>query len=111
MTTGLMMLVAFVLLVGLAGTALLIQDGMAAQRRVAARLALVSARSRSAAPATAIRRRGEGAGRLAGVAAVLGCDWKRRESYPVRWWIVLSGTCVAGRVAAMLASGLLDEAS
>lgn len=111
MTTALMMLIAFVLLVGLAGTALLIQAGMTAQRRLAARLALVSRPSRGAEPLTAIRRRSERPGPLVRLAGVLGCDWKRREAYPVRWWIVLAGTCIAGRVAALLASGLLGQAS
>lgn len=111
MSTGLMMLVAFLLLIGLAGTALLIQDGMAAQRRLSARLALVGPRSRAQVPPTTIRRQAERIGGMARLAGVLGCDWKRRDAYPVRWWIVLAGTCVAGRVAALLASGLLDEAS
>lgn len=111
MTSALKMLVAFVLLVGLAGTALLIQDGMAAQRRIAARLARVSRRSLSAAPQTAIRREAARPGPFTRLASLLGCDWKRRDAYPVRWWIVLLGTCIAGRIAALLASSVLGEAS
>ncbi|MBV8914991.1 MAG: type II secretion system F family protein [Acetobacteraceae bacterium] len=105
------MLVAFMLLIGLAGAALLIQEGMAAQSRLAARLALVSRRSLAAAPVSAIRREADRPSPFTRIATLLGCDWQRRDAYPVRWWIVLVGTCVAGRVVALLASSVLGEAS
>jgi tight adherence protein B len=111
MPTGTLLLLAFPLLAGLAGAALLIQDGMASQQRVAARLARVTRPTRQLPQRTVIGRKTAGLGPLASLLGLLGCDWNRRDQYPVRWWIVLGGAGVVSRIAALLASGLLGEAS
>lgn len=108
---GLLLMMAFPMLAGLAGAALLISNAQAAQRRVAARLAKVV--PTAALPATRhgrISREADAPGGPTGLlAALFGCNWARRRHYPVRWWIVLLGAVGVGRVAVLMVQGLLGS--
>jgi tight adherence protein B len=109
LASGIMLLLAFSMLIGLAGTALLTAEGMAKQRRIATRLARVAPTSAQIATKSPVKIRAKAPGPLSRVASVFGCDWERRHLLPMQWWIALAATCIAGRLAAALVAAMLGD--
>ena len=99
----LLFLLSFPLLAGLGAAGLLISNSERRQRALAARFARVLPHGRRlVAPMPIAREQAASASPGARIAALFGCDLQRREIYPIRWWIVLAGTCLVGRVTAAL---------
>ena len=112
MRPALLLMLAFPMLVGLAGAGLLILEGQAQQRRVANRLHRVSPAAAPAARHAPIAGAAAGTiGSLERLAGLLGCDWPRRRFYPAPWWGVVAGSIAAGYAAALLLEDLLGRAS
>jgi tight adherence protein B len=93
-TVTLLFLGSFILVMGLAGAALLMDKANREGQRVRARLASMGA----APPPSA-------------AAPLIGCDYPRRHDYPIRWWIVPILGMVAGRAAVWVAHGLFGAAA
>jgi tight adherence protein B len=109
-TIRLIFLASFVMLVGLAAAALLIDNANRARKRLAGRIGRVAApSSRATAPRVALAV--APAGPLERAARLIGCDYQRRSYYPVPWWIVPVAAAPLGYVAARLAGGLFGAAS
>lgn len=107
MNTGLMLLLAFSAQTVLAGSWLLWADKAARRRRVTERLRpLTMATAPSTAPVIA-RESTEQTDAMVRFTNLFGFDWNRRDVYPVRWWLVLIGTCGAGLAAYLGLRGIL----
>jgi len=100
-----------VLLLGLAGAALLIDEANRLRQRVNARLGRIGPGAPASVAAPSVRLAVKQASAMERVAALLGCDFTRRHDYPVPWWLVPIVAAVAGRIAAFLAAGILGAAS
>ena len=111
LSAGTLLMLGFPMLVGLAGTALLLVEGQASQRRTAARLFRVTAAPSAAARHDPIARSAVRQPPFGRVAQLLGCDWPRRRFYPAPWWAVLLGSGVIGYFAALLLDDLVGQAS
>ena len=114
MTPGLLhtlLLLSLPMFAGLGWAGLLISNAQARQARFAARVAgLGEARRVVLAPdplpiARAAAR--TEAGRFTKLLELFGCDYERREIYPLPWWVVLLITCVIGRIVVAFSSTLL----
>ncbi len=110
-TIRLIFLGSFVMLVGLAAAALLIDSANRARQRLAGRLGRVAAPSPRGAAALRVQLAVAPAGPLERVALLIGCDYPRRFFYPVPWWVVPLAAAPVGYVAARLAGGLLGAAA
>jgi tight adherence protein B len=107
----LLLLLSFPLLAGLAGGGLLIANAEHRRRLLAVRFARILPAAPQAANLLPIARdRGESRSAAIRLAAVFGCDPRPAAVYPVRWWIVLAGTCALGRAAAGLMLPLFGAA-
>jgi tight adherence protein B len=107
-TISVLFLGSFVLLMGLAGAALLIDSANRARQRVRGRLGRLGPVAAPSAAAPPVRLPPKPVGQLAGL---IGCEYMRRQHYPVRWWIVPIVALVPGRIAVFLASALLGPAA
>jgi tight adherence protein B len=110
-TIGLLFLTSFILLMGLAGAALLIDSANRLRKRVGGRLGRLGPATVASAVLPSVRPPPKPASPLARCVMLLGCDYPRRHHYPYRWWLVPIFAAVLGRVATWLASGLLGPAS
>jgi tight adherence protein B len=96
---------------GLGATGLMIANAQKRDARLAARIASLTLGIRAPAAvdvqpvvrAAATVRTSP----LARFLAVFGCDYDRREIYPVPWWVVLPVTCGIGRIAVVLTIGII----
>lgn len=116
MTPGLLhtlLLLSLPMFAGLGWAGLLISNAQVRQARFAARVAsLADARQVVLAPdplpiARAAAR--AEAARLPKLLEVFGCDYERRETYPLPWWVVLLIACVVGRIAVAFCLSLLGS--
>jgi tight adherence protein B len=107
----LLFLVSFILLMGLAGAALLIDDANRKRQRVGDRLAKMGPSAMPTNLLPAVRLPAKEAGFAERIAGLIGCDYPRRAYYPMPWWIVPLGAGVAGRLAAWMAAGMLGSLS
>ncbi|HVC61993.1 MAG TPA: type II secretion system F family protein [Acetobacteraceae bacterium] len=106
-----MLLLSFPLVGGLGAAGLLIANAERRQRTLSARIAHVLPHGRRLVTAASIARERVGSlGPVARMAALFGCDPRRGHIYPIRWWIVLLGTGMVGRLAAGLAVPLFGLA-
>ncbi len=110
-TVTVLFLVSFVLLMGLAGAALLIDSANRERARVDGRLAAILPAARSVAAASSVRLPVEQPGGMARLARLIGCDYPRRQHYPVSWWLVPVVAIVPARLSGILAATLIDAAS
>jgi len=110
-TISLLFLVSFILLMGLAGAALLIDSGNRARERVKDRLGRIRPAALPSSAVTTVRLAPKPAGTAGQLAGLVGCEYIRRQHYPVRWWIVLIVALVPARLAVFLASALMGPAS
>jgi len=114
MTFGLthtLLLLSLPLLSGLGGTGLMVVNAQKRDARLAARVASLTLGSRAPAvtdvqqvvrAAATVR-----ASPLASALALFGCDYERREIYPVPWWVVLPVALGIGRLAVTLVVGIV----
>jgi tight adherence protein B len=114
MTFGLthtLLLLSLPLLSGLGGTGLMVVNAQKRDARLAARVASLTLGSRAPAvtdvqqvvrAAATVR-----ASPLASALALFGCDYERREIYPVPWWVVLPVALGIGRIAVTLVVGIV----
>jgi len=101
---SLLLLLSFPLLGGLGGAGLLISNAERRRQALSRRTARVLPHSRRPSTAASIaRERATESGLSVHAARWFGCDLQRSQIYPVRWWIVLLGTAVLGRLAAAAA--------
>ncbi|MBW4022429.1 MAG: type II secretion system protein F [Proteobacteria bacterium] len=118
MTPGLLhilLLVSLALFMGLGWAGLLIASAQQRQTRFAARVAGLMETDRVViapdplpiARAASPRE----VSRLARILMVFGCDYDRREIYPVSWWAVILAGCIAGRIAVALSGSMLGALS
>jgi tight adherence protein B len=111
-TVSLLFLVSFILLMGLAGAALLIDTANRQRERIDGRLARLGPTSQVAATGPpSVRPAVKQGGATARITALIGCDYPRRQHYPIKWWIVPVVAVVPARVAAWIGFGLLGQAS
>jgi tight adherence protein B len=110
-TVSLLFLASFVLLMGLAAAALLIDSGNRERQRVDGRLSKLGPATVVAAATSTVRLPEKPAGPIGSLAAVIGCDYPRRHHYPIRWWIVPIVTLIPARVAAWLAFAIVGTVS
>jgi tight adherence protein B len=110
-TISVLFLGSFVLLMGLAGAALLIDSANRARQRVRGRLGRLGPVAAPSAAAPPVRLPPKPAGPVGQLAGLIGCEYMRRQHYPVRWWIVPIVALVPGRIAVFLASALLGPAA
>lgn len=106
-----LLVLAFAMLVGLAGAALLLMEGQAHQRRVDVRLGRVSTTPIEARHDPIARALGDTATPVERLAGLFGCDWPRRHTYPAPWWVVIAGSALLGYVVALLLDDLLGRAA
>jgi HAMP domain-containing protein len=96
-TISVLFLVSFILLMGLAGAALLIDSANRARQRVKGRLGRLGPVAAPSAAAPPVRLPPKPAGAVGQLAGLVGCEYARRHHYPVRWWIVPIVALVPGR--------------
>jgi tight adherence protein B len=106
-TISLLFLMSFILLMGLAGAALLLDSANRARERVNGRLAKLGPSAPQIAVTPTVRMAPKPAGPIAAIAGIAGCDYARRRHYPVPWWIVLILALVPARAAVWLMFALL----
>ncbi len=100
----LLLLLSFPLLAGLGAAGLLIANADRRQQALSARIAGVLPHNRQVANLVPIaREQAASGGPAVQLAAWFGCNLQHAHIYPMRWWIVLAGTCMLGRLAAFLA--------
>ena len=109
MNLGLILLLAFSAQIVLAGSWLLWADYSARRRRVTERLRPITPQPTSLAAPTISREAESESNGLLRFAGLFGFDWNRRSSYPLKWWLVLTATCVAGLAAYLGTRGILGS--
>lgn len=106
-----LLLLSFPLLAGLGAAGLLISSADRREKTLSARIGHILPHGRRLTVATSIAREHvASAGLAVRAAALFGCNLRHSHIYPVRWWIVLAGTAMLGRLAAGLALPLLGLA-
>jgi tight adherence protein B len=100
----LFLLLSFPLLAGLGGVGLMIANAQSRQQAVSRRVTNTLPHApRPPGPLPIARESAEVGGPATRVAALFGCNLANAHVYPIRWWLLLAGTCALGRVAAALA--------
>ena len=110
MSLGLILLLAFSAQIVLAASWMLAAETAAQKRRVSDRLTRTVAAPAVALAVPTIAR--AAAATSAGpikLANLFGFEWNRRDLYPVRWWIVVTGTFAAGWLWFILLRGLFGN--
>jgi tight adherence protein B len=110
-TLSLLFLLSFILLMGLAGAALLIDTANRARERVNSRLAKLGSSAPVAAVVPTVRMAPKPAGPMVAIAGLAGCDYPRRHHYPIAWWIVPIVALVPARAVVWLMFALLGTAA
>lgn len=109
MTTSLLLLLALSTQIILAGSCLLWSDRSKQSRRLNARLHATPTPTASPSAAGISREATTQDSKIARFASVFGCDWNRRQLYPMQWWLVLAMTCGAGQIAYLGLSGIAGD--
>jgi len=109
----LLLLLSLPMFAGLGWAGLLISNAQAREARLAARVASLTEAGRvpgSGAPARIARAVPRArSGRLTDLLKLAGCDYERREIYPLPWWVVILVAIILGRFGVMLAAVLLGK--
>ncbi len=100
-TIRLLFLASFILLIGLGGAALLIDNSNRSRARLRSRLDRIMPPSHADAAPAPLRIAAERTGVIGRIASLIGCDFARRQHYPIPWWVVPIGALVVGRLAVM----------
>jgi tight adherence protein B len=107
----LFLLLSFPLLAGLGAAGLMIANAEKRQQALSSRIAnTLPHAQRVVGPVPIARETVEAPGPATRIAALFGCNLVNAHVYPVRWWLLLGGTCALGRVAAALALPLAGPA-
>jgi tight adherence protein B len=106
-TLSLLFLGSFILLIGLAGAALLLDSGNRQRQRVGNRITRVGPTTQTGPAAPSLRLAAKPTGVLGGIAGLIGCDHARSHHYPMKWWLVPLLALVPGRVAVWLTIALV----
>ena len=107
----LFLLLSFPLLAGLGAAGLTIANAERRQQALSRRIANTLPHApRAVGPLPIARESVEVRGPATRIAALFGCNLMNAHVYPMRWWLLLAGTCALGRVAAALAVPLAGPA-
>jgi tight adherence protein B len=109
-TIRLLFLASFVLLMGLGGAALLIDNSNRTRERLRGRLGRIMPTAAGDAAAVPLRIATERTSPVGRIAGLFGCDFPRRQQYPMPWWLVPIAALVVGRLAVVAVSAVLGEA-
>jgi tight adherence protein B len=108
-TIRLLFLASFILLMGLGGAALLIDNSNRTREKLRGRLERIMPAAHGDAAPTSLRIATERTGLIGRFAGLIGCDFARRRQYPLPWWIVPIAAIVVGRLAVMAVAPLLGN--